>query len=347
MMRALLLSLLATVSINSLARESSCATTGALHIRVRFAEETPREVQIESMQPAGILLRDLQSRQEIWSAGPAPANTQQVAGMDSSFGASFTAVHLDADGVHDRIYAGDRAGRLWRFDLHSGARPAAWMEASMLADLRAAGGGRGFIAPPDVARIQTAAGESWFNVAIGTANTDAPRTDHRFYVLRDFLAGRATAPLLETDLESLSPPAGTTRGNARGYYLSLGSAQVLAQALTLDGQIHFTAVETSRNLIAACEPGTLRDTAVPLSVTVLRARDGELQSAAQQGDDTARPALRRRVADALPAATGVVLAASMRGTDGVIPCTIADEPLPGCLLDTRPRRTWWRREDAD
>jgi hypothetical protein len=347
MMRILLLALSATIAVDCVAAESSCTPVEPLRIRVRFAGEIPREVQIESVLPSGFRLRHPATHEEIWSTGPGPANAQQVSGMDASFGTSFTAVHLDGDGVHDRLYAGDRAGRLWRFDLHSGAMPAALMKAAVLADLRATGGSRGFVAPPDVARIRMPSGESWLNVAIGTANTAAPRNDHRFYVLRDSIDQLAATPLLETDLDSLMPPAGVARGNARGYYLSLGSAQVLAQALTLNGRIHFTAVETSRNLLASCEPGALPDIAVPLSVAVLHATDGALETADQSGQGNVPSSVRRPISDSMPATAGVKLADSPDGATGVLQCKVVDQSLPGCTLDTRPQRSWWRREDAD
>jgi hypothetical protein len=332
------------------ATESQCRAMTELTIRVRFAGEAPREVVIESNLPSGFRLLDSTSREELWSTGPDPARTQQFASMDAGFGTSFAALHLDADGVHDRLYAGDRAGRLWRFDLRAGARPAAWIEAALLADLRAPGGGRGFVARPDVALIHTATGATWLNIAIGTANTGAPRADHRFYVLRDSTTERPGTPLLERDLELLSPPAVADRSSGRGYYLQLGSAQVLAQALTLNGLIHFTVVEIPRNLVAACRADTLPDTLVPLSVTVLRATDGALEPA-DAADNINRASdtrdLRRPLATPLPASAGVELAAQPDTASGLVPCRIAAQALPGCSLDTRPRRSWWRREDAD
>jgi hypothetical protein len=356
MMRALLaLALYVACQPAVQAAEAGCRATEPLRIRARFAGEAPRDVLVESVSPNGFRLLDAASRTQIWSAGPEPANTQQVPGMDADFGASFAAVHLDADGLHDRLYAGDRAGRIWRLDLHAGARPAAWMRATLLAELGAHGGGRGFTAPPDVTRIDAPPGSSWLNIAMGTANTGVPRNDHRFYVLRDSLAEDRDTPLTESDLQALSPPAGVTRGNTRGYYLLLGSAQVLAQALTLNGRIHFTAVESSRNFLAACGRGTLPSTAVEMSVTVLRALDGAVEpdedpAAGSRGNSTnpgSSSSLRRPLSAAQPASTGVELASTPADSSGRLPCLIGTEPLPACFLDTRPQRRWWRREDAD
>jgi hypothetical protein len=344
-----LLALWAACLTVSAATENRCRAMAELTIRVRFAGEAPRVVVVESTLPSGFRLLDATSGQELWSMGPGAARTQQFASMDTDFGTSFTALHLDADGVHDRIYAGDRAGRLWRFDLNAGARPSAWIEAAVFADLRAPGGGRGFVARPDIALIETATSTKWLSIAIGTANTGTPRADHRFYVLRDSTIERLATPLVESDLEPLSPPASADRNSGHGYYLQLGRAQVLAQALTLNGRIHFTAVEDPRNLVAACPAGTLPDTAVALSVTVLRAKDGAVEAADPNSIERASDTrgLRRLLATPLPASAGVELAATPEHASGLVPCLIATQALPGCFLDTRPQRSWWRREDAD
>lgn len=350
-MRALLLLALWGAWLQpAIAAEATCRTAEPFRIRVRFAGEAARDLLVESTLPSGIQLRDAASPDPIWSAGPDTARTQQFAGMDAPFGTSFAAVHLDADGLHDLLYAGDRAGRVWRFDLRSGARPTSWMQATVIAELGAPGGGRGFIAPPDATLIAPETGPAWLNIALGTATIGEPRTDHRFYVLRDSIAERRMAPLVESDLERLSPPAGIARSNTSGYYLPLGSAQVLAQALTLNGRIHFVAVENARSLLAACASGTLPAAPVALSVTVLRAEDGTVEpdgSTVPASNGPVPPLLRRPLPAALPASAGVVLATAPADANGHVPCMVGDQRLPACSLDTRPRRSWWRREDAD
>jgi hypothetical protein len=332
------------------AADADCRTARPLRMTVRFSGEASREVLLESTIPPGFRLLDPLSREEVWSTGPGTTNSQASAAMDADFGVSFTAVDLDADGVHDRLYAGDRAGRLWRFDLRSGARPTAWMHATIIAKLGASGGGRSFIAPPDVAFITSLSGQSWLNISLGTANTGQPRSDHRFYVLRDSLTERRQVPLVEADLEQLAPPAKIAHENANGYFLPLGGAQVLTQSLTLNGHVHFVTVETSRNLLAACSTGMLPTAPVTLSVTVLRVEDGTVppqQGPAANFDDSAPPPWRRPLAGALPAGSVVELSTATADSRGRVPCVVGGEPLPTCFLDTRPKRSWWRREDAD
>jgi hypothetical protein len=346
----LLLFLCIACQTQAQASEDGCRPAEAVRMRVRFFGEAARDVLLESTLPDGFRLLDATSLTQLWSAGTGASSTQRVAGMDAPLGTSFTAVHLDADGVQDRLYAGDRAGRIWRFDLHAGARPTAWMEATLLADMGVDGGGRGLVAPPDVIRIQSPTGAPGLNIAIGTASTGAPRNDHRFYVLRDTLEGRPTGVLREVDLERLSPPAAATRARDHGYYLVLGTAQVLAQALTLDGRIHFVTVERARNLLAACATTELPTGPAALSVTVLRAPDGAVVAPADSNPDIPSQTsqyLRRPLSALLSASSGVELAPGPPESSGIVPCRVDNEPLPGCFLDTRPQRRWWRREDAD
>jgi hypothetical protein len=332
----------------------TCRPSTPVPLRVRFAGEAPRQALIQSIWPTGLRLIDPVTGALLWSAGPDASSTQQISAMDASFGSSLTAIDLNADGVHDRLYAGDRAGRLWRLDLRASARPAQWMQASVLADLRAPGVGRGFIAAPDVTLL-TAGRTSWLNIAIGTANTGPPRNDHRFYVLRDGSASAPSTPMTEADLAALSAPAGAIElapGAApartlHGYYLPLGSAQVLAQSLTLDGKTWFTAVENAGSFSTACATDELSTAPVPLSVTVLRAADGAVLAAEVAAHTPgAPPVLLRQPLGMWPAMAGVELA-PVADQNGRIACVVGTQPLPGCFLDTRPRRTWWRREDAD
>jgi hypothetical protein len=329
------------------AADSGCQTPVPLTLRVRFADEAPREVLLQSGLPNGLRLLDPVDGRELWSAGVGSGATQQIAGMDAAFGSSLMAVHLDEDGLHDRLYAGDRTGRLWRFDLRAGALPRSFLRAGVLADLRAPGGGRGFLAAPDIARIETVGTPPWLNIAIGTASTGAPRADHRFYVLRDDPYSPLPAlPMTEADLELVLPPLGISNSSARGYYLSLGSSQVLAQSLTVNGRIHYTAVEHGPGL-AGCDIGTLPNIAATLTVTIIRAADGALTVDLDGNGRIDHGDLHRPIPHSLPANTAVALTSNPARSDGRIHCQIGGELLPECSLDTRPQRTWWRREDAD
>ena len=324
---------------------AGCPTVPAIKLRVHFAGENARDALLQSTWPAGLQLLDLAGH-TLWSAGPGIGTTQRFADMNAGIGTSLTAIDLDANGIQDRIYAGDTAGHLWRLDLRSGATRNNWMQATMLANFAVPGGGRGFVAAPDVARIATA-GASWLSIAIGTASIGVPRADNRFYVLHDALAAAVASPLTENDLAPVTSLAGIGPGNVAGYYLPLGSAQVLAPSLTLNGRIYFTAIESSRRVVAAC-PGEIEPIPVPLSATVIDARDGSIapsEDEASHPGQAAQHNLRHPIGNQ-PANAGVELNA-LAAADGQLACHVGAEILPECFLDTRPRRIWWRREDAD
>lgn len=327
----------------SLAAEASCREAVPLNLRVRFAQQQSLDAVFAATAAGGLRLLDARTSQQLWSGGADPRDTQLVENVDADLGASLAAVDLNADGVHDRIYAGDRRGRLWRFDLRTGADPSRWLRPTLLADLGAAG--RGFVAAPDITLVTTAT-RSWLNIAIGSARIGAQAVDNRFYVLRDALDSRLpVAPVTEADLELLSAPLDHSDADAPGYYLRLGTAQVLAQALTLDGRTYFTAVESPRRLLDDCEPGSMPTAAAPLSLTVLLASDGSLVQ--QIIDGQQQSGLRRALPGTLPAGAGVELADATAHSAGRLPCHVATTPLADCHLDTTPQRTWWRREDAD
>lgn len=325
------------------AAQPECRQPAPLRLRVRFADEAARDALLESTVDHGLRLIDATTRRELWTAGSAGDVTQKVADMRSAFGSSFTALHLDADGVHDRIYAGDQSGRLWRFDLRTGAKPSGWMQAAVLADLGAAAGGRGFIAPPDVTRLQTADGRSWLSIAIGSANTGNGQSEQRFYVIRDSLGGEPPVqPLREADLELRASHATATEA-AHGYYYSLGHAQVVARALTLNGITRFTVVAGNHNLLAGCSGG-IRFNLTQASVGTVRASDGAVvhdNSGREHSGNPLQPLARQVPADAEVAITATADASGRQL------CHVDSEALPDCFVDTRPRRVWWRREDAD
>ena len=57
------------------------------------------------------------SGRQLWTGGAIGAVTQRFADMAAGFTSSLAVIDTDGDGAHDRIYAGDLQGRLWRFDI--------------------------------------------------------------------------------------------------------------------------------------------------------------------------------------------------------------------------------------
>lgn len=345
-------SLLLPAATPALGAAPDCRPARAIELMVRFAGQPPQRALLRS-SGTGLALEDSHGGAQLWSAGPDAGAFQRFGEMTAGFGESLFAIHLDTDGLHDRLYAGDRAGRLWRFELAAGARPEHWLRGGIWADLGLAEGGRGFIAAPDVALVNLPGTGTRLNVALGSATTGEFPVENRFYFLRDTLAAQLPPQLLtEADLLPLSPlraPPDISRAGTdevRGYYLPLGHAQVFAPALTLAGRTHFTVVETAQPLAVHCADGAVPTRPVALSVTILRTADGA--ATGSNGEEQHDPRdLRRSLPRALPADTRVDVAPSVAGDNEQRRCEAGGEPLPGCMLDTAPRPAGWRREDVD
>lgn len=284
----------------------------------------------------------------LWSAAATGTHTQRFAGMTAGFTGSLAAIDIDGDGTHDRIYAGDLQGRMWRFDLDSNAPVSRWMTGGVFADLGNAASGRGFLAAPDITLLSSG-GQPWISIAIGTANT-APATTpgfafgmHRFYVLRDESPFERWTqrqydrwtPLLEANLvlvEGDFPDAQRAVGS--GYYMNLGAGQVPASSLTLNGRTFFTVVHSSALLLPSCPLRIAADLPVPVSVGSFSIPDLQVAGPARLPHEFA------------PHDSGIRLVRDP-ANPGALVCAVGADMLPGCSLDITLHRTFWRREDAD
>lgn len=340
------------------AAEAGCRPANALSLVVRLADGAPREAVLRATALPGLRLEAHPGGELLWSAAAEEPAAQLFEDMTAPFGESLMALDLDADGVHDRLYAGDRAGRLWRFEIRSGAGPAGWLDGGIRWDFSSADTPRAFVAPPDITWLQPRGRPGWLSVAVGTATAGARPGANRFYVLRDALdsdgSGRVftEADLLRLDspmgladaLPTAAPAGAEASLAAPGYYLDLGAAQVFAPSLTLEGRIHFTVVDDPEPLLVACAPHTVPVMPATVSVITLRAEDGAAdQDSNGDGQVDARD-LRRRLPRSMPADSRIELA--QQGPDLAL-CQVGDLTLPLCQLDTSLRRRGWLREDVD
>ncbi len=339
-MKRLLCLLLAWPCANALAAApASCLTVAPLPMVVQIGTGAPRQVLLIGGSAPAMRVVDAATGDTLWSAGTSTTASQRFLAMTEAFSGSFTALDSDGDGLHDRIYAGDLAGRIWRFDLHNGAAADAWASGGIFADFSNAAG-RGFLAPPDVS-LATAPGMApWLHIAIGTAAPGQVDANNRFYVLRDYAPFESWTtrqyvdwqPLRDSDLLQVDG-AGEPTGVAiqAGWFMELGHGDVLSAALTVAGRAVFAIAESATLDALGCRSA--------FSIATLALAAGQVRHFA---DGWRRPLDGEM---ALPAAFAVAMGTDVNVSTAL--CTFGAARVTECDVDLRPRRTWWRREDAE
>jgi type IV pilus assembly protein PilY1 len=173
----------------------------------------------------------------------------------------------NGDGFADRMYVGDLAGQVWRFDITNGNSRAALVAGGVIASLGAYEQGvsapltdvRRFYNVPDVAVVEKKGMPSFMNIAIGSGYRGHPLSlamQDRMYAVRDynpFMAMTQTqynalTVIHDADLIDITTSvAPTMPPSAPGWKLLLdqpGTAwvgeKVLTAASTFNDQIPFT-----------------------------------------------------------------------------------------------------------
>jgi hypothetical protein len=290
---------------------------------------------------------DARSGALLWSAGNAAGANLRLAALRSDMTGGVAAIDVDGDGFAERLYAGDDAGVLWRFDLRNGSSAAALASAGALA--RVPGALRGM---PDVALIQPGNAAPYFNIAIATVSAASTSEELRhggwLYALRDprpfeQLSQREFDRLRPIDAAELVLAGGADRRpDEHGWRLALAPGEWLPDAtLTADGRLLFTSFRRG-SAAAGCEPqGNNRVYA--LSIEDARAAldlDGN-------GSIDARDRSRELVQREPVRGVALVIARDAAGAAETAVCTAGGERLPACLRAATTRRTYWYRSDAD
>lgn len=322
-----------------------CLPRVSTALTVRIGQEPPIAALLEGGIETPLSLFDAASGRLLWSAGLAPLAIQPFDGMDAGFAGSIAAIDLDADGLHDRIYAGDLAARLWRFDLQHGAASSGWAVGGVFADFSNTEG-RSFIAAPDLSLISPPGAPTWLSITIGTAAPGNPAANNRLYALRDHAAFQAWdakayedwQPLRESDLtriqaitqEIQEAAEAAPDGPGPGWYVELGSGHVLAPTLT----VHDRAVL----VVAAAIPRDGAGCEILARIAQIDVKSGRVIRG--DGDSPWQAALPRPV----PAGERLIITGT--AGPGMALCSLAGHRVDACDIDTRPRETWWRRDDA-
>jgi len=244
----------------------------------------------------------------LWSTGTGPGASQHLFASSTRFAGSLAAIDTDSDRLHDRLYAGDLSGRLWRVDLANGQPAESFAHAALLADLGSPDGTRGLQAPADVWRTQTATGEQLVLV-IGTAG---PGQHNQLHVLFDTLPGDAAADTRE-------PP--------RGHSFGLAGREILVAPITVQGR---TTLAAARRHDA---PGCQGEVAVA-TFTAAPAEAGAPPTT-----------LSWEVLGNLPADAPFTVSVEQAGN--WLACRLAGHAIAACSTAVPVVERFWRREDAD
>jgi type IV pilus assembly protein PilY1 len=230
---------------------------------------------------------------KLWSAGPSTGTDDlKLARMDHAIPAGITVLDLNGDGYADRMYAGDMAGQVWRFDIYNGNAKATLVTGGVMASLGARditghpnADARRFYASPDISLVASRTIAPYLNVAIGSGYRGHPlntAVHDRFYALRDFnISNKLTQAQYNAytvvqdsglvDITSTMTP--TLVASDKGWMLRLDQnggwvgEKVLGSATTLGGRVLFTTYTPSAGGPSTdCTPNTGTNRAYAINV---------------------------------------------------------------------------------
>lgn len=332
---------------------STCLNDNALAVRVRIADlgTGALDAVLVGGPAHGLQLRDARSGAVWWTAGARATDLQRFSGM-GRFASRPAAVDLDGDGIHDRFYALDTSGTLWRLDLSAQRPRDRWAEGGVLAQLLT-DTAQHFATGIDAA-LHMRGSSPWISLAFGNITTGPGPVANRFYVLRDrhpFTAWtdvpeRAGWPLGDADLRLADGTLLEPESPASGFYLHLGAGQPIAPSLTVAGRVVFTTALLALHLDGNCLLSSSPGEHAPIQVRSVRAdRGGAGLDLDGNGELDSRDLQPRELGE-LAVRSGVGIQVR-DGPPGPRACVVSGMALPGCGIDTRVERTWWLREDAD
>lgn len=224
-----------------------------------------------------------------WSAGIDANSNLPLTDMKYSIPSDISSVDLDGDGYVDQFYVGDMGGQIWRFDVNQKNvdDKADLVKGGVIADFAGLNqaDNRRFYYPPDIS-INADGAHRFMGVSVGSGYRAHPLNEaikDRFYVLKQFnniytppttYVKRTEADMYDATLNLIVEGTSTEQATARaalsstdankkdGWYIRLTNTgeKVLAESVTLNGQLVFTTYQPYAAVTSSCQPavGTAR-----------------------------------------------------------------------------------------
>ncbi|MFO1469006.1 MAG: PilC/PilY family type IV pilus protein [Steroidobacteraceae bacterium] len=320
----------------------------------------------------------------LWNVGNNGSANLQLARMDHSIPSPVTVLDTNGDGYADRMYVGDTAGQLWRFDIFNGQLQTNLVAGGVVASLGSheesphlAANTRRFYSAPDVAAIQKTGMTTYMNIAIGSGYRGHPldtATNDRLYSLRDYnpftaltqaqyntlmLAANLTVEANLTDITLLTNP--TIPSNSKGWYLKLNQhgagEKDLVPARTFNDQIFFTTytptIQASSDPCEGVGSGINRSYIISVfngSAAIDRNHDGTMTND-ERSSDLSQGGIAPETTFLFPASDGTDGNGNQNGgqtggSRGPVVCLQGVEVLSACTNYDRRKKTYWREGSA-
>jgi type IV pilus assembly protein PilY1 len=350
------------------------------------AEETPSYTTQDTVG-MGLYMLDAVSGSVLWTAGFTGSGADLVlARMDHAIPSDVAVLDTNGDGFADRMYVGDLAGQLWRFDITNGNGRAGLVAGGVIASLGAHDEGgspplsdtRRFYNVPDVAVVEKKGTPTYMNIAIGSGYrghplsgsdpVNNPGMQDRMYAIRD---KSPFTPLTQaqynsytiihdadlTDITASVTP--TVPPASPGWKLLLNQPannwvgeKVLTAASTFNDQIMFTTYTTGGGSGVACTPsiGTNRFYAISVfdGSPVANLNNHNNQATSDRWTQLAQSGIAPSLAFLFPAPTNTmgVNGQPVNSTQSPVVCMSGVEVLGACRSFQSRIKTYWNEADA-
>ena len=317
----------------------------------------------------------------LWSAGGTGSGANFInASMTHSIPSPVSVLDIDGNGYAERMYVGDMAAQLWRFDITNGNPVASLVTGGVIASLgtkldatHPVADQRRFYSAPDVAAEQKPKLTPFLSVAIGSGYRGHPlnQTIHdRFYDIRDYngFASLTQAqfnalPVIRDALSTGTPAlidittvaAPTMPAGASGWQLNLNQhkdwtagEKSLVSSRTFGDQVIFTTYAPNTNVpndpCSGVGTGTNRAYAVDVfdGSPVMDRNNDNVLTTDERSQDLRQSGIAPETAFLFPPPPPGSAPGSAGGGNGQVTCLSGVEVLSVCAKFDQRVKTYWR-----